>query len=62
MKTEWIEEKPLLFLVAGEPSGDQLGAGLMAALRDISDNHIMFVGIGGEQMAAQGLNSLFPMS
>ena len=62
MKTEWIEEDPLLFLVAGEPSGDQLGAGLMAALRDISDNHIRFVGIGGEQMAAQGLKSLFPMA
>ncbi|HHZ66487.1 MAG TPA: lipid-A-disaccharide synthase, partial [Alphaproteobacteria bacterium] len=57
-----MEENPLLFLVAGEPSGDQLGAGLMAALRDISGSHIRFVGIGGEQMAAQGLKSLFPMA
>ena len=62
VKTEWIEENPLLFLVAGEPSGDQLGAGLMAALRDISDSRIRFAGIGGEEMAAQGLKSLFPMA
>lgn len=50
---------PLIFLIAGEASGDQLGADLMASLREARD--VRFVGIGGEAMAAQGLQSLFPM-
>ena len=53
---------PVLFLVAGEPSGDQLGANLMNALRHLYSNQIQFVGIGGEEMEAQGLKSLFPMA
>lgn len=51
---------PLIFLVAGEPSGDMLGARLMAALRDRGISR--FAGIGGEQMIGQGLTSLFPIS
>lgn len=47
-------------LVAGEESGDKLGAGLMTALRE-SDSAIEFEGVGGSQMLAQGLNSIFPM-
>ena len=50
---------PLIFLIAGEPSGDALGAALMAALKARSE--ISFVGIGGALMAAEGLTSLFPM-
>lgn len=53
---------PLVFLVAGEPSGDVLGAALMAALRDRTAGDIRFAGIGGPAMAEQGLESLFPMS
>lgn len=49
------------FLIAGEPSGDQLGAALMAGLRDLVPD-ARFVGIGSEAMAAQGLDSLFPMA
>ena len=49
------------FLIAGEPSGDQLGAALMAGLQDLVPD-VRFVGIGGEAMAAQGLDSLFPMA
>lgn len=49
-------------LVAGEPSGDLLGGRLMAALRERCGARIRFSGIGGEQMAAQGLESLFPIS
>lgn len=52
---------PLIFLVAGEPSGDALGASLMAGLRRIAPN-VRFAGVGGERMAAQGLESLFPMA
>ncbi len=49
------------FLIAGEPSGDQLGAALMAGLRELVPE-AEFVGIGGEAMTAQGLQSLFPMA
>ena len=49
-----------VFVVAGEASGDKLGAALMAGLRThISD--VQFEGIGGDRMIAQGLQSLFPM-
>lgn len=51
---------PLIFLIAGEASGDQLGAALMIALK-AQDPKIRFVGIGGEAMTSQGLRSLFPM-
>lgn len=53
--------KPLtLMLVCGEPSGDQLGGQLMAALRRIAPQ-TRIVGVGGAAMAEQGLNSLFPL-
>lgn len=52
-----------LFLVAGEASGDELGAKLMAALREqASPRAVAFSGVGGARMAADGLASLFPMS
>lgn len=55
------EEKPLLiYIVAGEASGDLLGAHLMAALKKLSTQPIRFHGIGGERMAEEGLVSLFP--
>lgn len=53
---------PLIFLIAGEPSGDALGARLMAALSTASNGTVRFAGIGGDRMAAAGLESLFPMS
>lgn len=49
-----------LFLIAGEPSGDRLGAALMAGLRQLAPN-VEFHGVGGPLMQAQGLTSLFPM-
>ncbi|MDB6178877.1 lipid-A-disaccharide synthase [Paracoccus sp. Z330] len=48
------------FVIAGEPSGDHLGAALMAGLRELCPE-VEFVGIGGAAMQAQGLSSLFPM-
>jgi lipid-A-disaccharide synthase len=52
---------PLIYLLAGEASGDVLGARLMAALR-IQHPGAEFAGIGGPRMAEQGLESLYPMS
>ncbi|HEY7610814.1 MAG TPA: lipid-A-disaccharide synthase [Alphaproteobacteria bacterium] len=53
---------PLIYLTAGEPSGDQLGANLMRALKEATGGKVRFAGIGGERMQAEGLTSLFPMS
>ena len=49
-----------LFLIAGEPSGDRLGAALMAGLKILHPD-VTFLGVGGPLMQAEGLNSLFPM-
>jgi lipid-A-disaccharide synthase len=49
-------------LVAGEPSGDQLGRKLMRALRAQAGGDSEFFGVGGEAMEAEGLKSLFPLS
>lgn len=51
---------PRLFLVAGEPSGDRLGGALLAGLRELAPGAEV-AGVGGPAMAAQGLESLFPM-
>ena len=53
---------PLIFLVAGEPSGDLLGARLMAALKKRTKDRISFAGIGGARMEEQGMKSQFPMT
>lgn len=55
-------EPPLIYLMAGEASGDVLGAGLMRSLRAMTGGHVRFAGIGGDAMAAEGLDSLFPIS
>ncbi len=47
-------------ILAGESSGDILGASLMQALRRIQPN-ILFEGIGGPLMQAEGLHSRHPM-
>lgn len=52
---------PLIYLVAGEASGDTLGARLMAALR-AADPTVQFAGVAGPKMQALGMQSLFPMS
>ncbi len=54
--------KPLsLMLIAGEPSGDQLGGQLMAALKTVAGDDLSIIGMGGPAMEAQGLTSLFPL-
>ncbi len=53
---------PLIYLIAGEPSGDALGASLITALKELDDGRVRFTGIGGSRMAAKGFESLFPMA
>ncbi len=53
--------KNRVFLVAGEASGDILGARLMDAIALMSDGAVRFEGIGGTLMRERGLESLFPM-
>ncbi len=51
---------PLIYLIAGEASGDAIGSRLMQAIRSARPD-ARFAGIGGDAMAAQGLRSLFPI-
>jgi len=53
---------PFIFMVAGEPSGDALGAALIAALRERAGGRLRIAGIGGERMAAEGLASIVPLA
>ncbi|HMG49701.1 MAG TPA: lipid-A-disaccharide synthase [Inquilinus sp.] len=53
---------PHIFLVATEPSGDLMGASLMAALRRRCGDGVRFSGVGGARMAAEGLDTLFPLA
>lgn len=48
-----------VFIIAGEASGDKLGAALMAGLKGLTD--AQFDGVGGPLMQAEGLASRFPM-
>jgi len=61
MNAAKLPAKPLsLMLVCGEPSGDQLGGELMAALKTLTPD-VVFSGVGGDSMTAQGLKTLFPL-
>lgn len=53
--------KPLVIgIVAGEASGDSLGADFMAQVNDLIED-VVWVGVGGPKMKSQGLQSLFPL-
>lgn len=50
---------PLIYIVAAEPSGDQLGALLIKALREETGGTVRIAGVGGPAMVQAGLSSLF---
>jgi lipid-A-disaccharide synthase len=50
-----------IYIIAGEMSGDLLGARLIGALRQVSGRTLGFAGIGGSAMQAAGVPSLFPI-
>ena len=52
---------PLIYIVAGEASGDVLGARLATAIRAIRPG-ARFAGVGGPRMADRGIESLFPLA
>ena len=52
-----MRNKKTVFIIAGEVSGDILGANIMRAMPGYN-----FIGIGGQNMQSVGLNSIFPMS
>ena len=52
--------KTRIFLIAGEASGDQLGGGLMRALR-LAQPEVVFCGVGGPAMSGAGFTSLYPL-
>ena len=50
-----------IMIVCGEPSGDALGAQLMAGLKQLAAGRIRFSGVGGLAMAREGFQSLYPL-
>jgi lipid-A-disaccharide synthase len=58
------ERTPLtIWVVAGEESGDQLGAKLIRALKvRLAGQPLRFAGVGGQAMAGEGVDSLFPLA
>jgi lipid-A-disaccharide synthase len=50
-----------IFVIAGEESGDCLGASLMAGIEDLAPGPVRFSGVGGRAMTERGLRSLFPL-
>lgn len=55
-----MPEPLTLFILAGEPSGDRIGADLVDRLR--AQTAVELSGVGGEALIERGLESLFPMS
>ena len=52
---------PLIYIVAGEASGDVLGARLAGAIHAFHPT-ARFAGVGGPRMAERGIESLFPLA
>lgn len=57
-----MSNTPLVYIVAAESSGDQLGAALISHIREAKGLSVRFAGIGGPAMDAAGVPSLFDIS
>ena len=64
MITETSEKlaRPLIYVIAGEVSGDIIGARLIRDIKRLRKHKFSFAGVGGEQMTNEGVQSLFPIS
>lgn len=62
MANPQVSNKIRIVLLAGEPSGDFLGANLMRAIRTVMPRPVEFTGVGGPMMIREGLVSLFDYS
>jgi lipid-A-disaccharide synthase len=62
MMIDSMDDTPLFFMIAGETSGDVLGARLMQGLRKRNNNQVRFAGIGGPRMRAEGMDLFFPQA
>ncbi len=51
-----------IYLIAGETSGDFMGAKLMKEIKKRHGDSVKLVGVGGYYMEKEGLSSLFPIS
>ena len=51
-----------IYLIAGEPSGDALGARLISAMKRKYKGEVEFFGVGGETMLSEGFTSLFDIT
>jgi lipid-A-disaccharide synthase len=56
-----VQSKINIMIVCGEPSGDALGAQLMAGLKQLAGDRFRFTGVGGLAMAREGFQSLYPL-
>ena len=54
--------RPLIYVIAGEVSGDIIGAKLIREIKRLQKHKFRFAGVGGEQMTNEGVQSLFPIS
>jgi len=57
-----VTGEPHIFVVAGEESGDRLGATLIGAIKDRAHGRVYFSGVGGPHMAAEGMPSLYSLN
>ena len=62
MTSQIVPDGPAtIFLVAAETSGDRLGAALIEAVRARLSGKVRFIGVGGADMAAAGMESMVPI-
>ncbi|MBN9318409.1 MAG: lipid-A-disaccharide synthase, partial [Caulobacterales bacterium] len=62
MPESQADRTPCIMLVAAEASGDNLGAGLAAALKRKLKGRVRLVGVGGPRMADEGVQSPFDIA